>query len=45
MHHDDGLAITNITYTIYILRVTSICFPSANLQSQLYSQQSEVAPD
>jgi hypothetical protein len=43
MNHDDGLAITNTTYTIYVLKETAICFPSANLQAHLYSQQSEVA--
>jgi hypothetical protein len=45
MNDDDELAITNTTYTIYVLKETAICFPSANLQAYLYSQQSEFAPN
>jgi hypothetical protein len=45
MNHDDGLVITNTTYTMYVLKETAICFPSDNLQAHLYSHQSEVAPN
>jgi hypothetical protein len=34
MHHDGGLAIANATHTMYVLKETAICFPSANLQAQ-----------